>query len=278
MGANLARGRVRGDCIECPFHHWQFDCEGGVKHVPYSDRPPGGVLASTYPLVDVHGDLYLFHRCDGSPEDVEQPPPYQAPRLPEVDSGQFVPRGRHSIGRVGMHIVEIAENGVDSAHFLPLHGRFRVPWTQIPIPGVEIVHRAEWSVSPERAWVSHADDNAILRVLGRQVSAFEARVRVSYIGPGSLLCFRFDLAGWGEIALYQTLLPVSPLEQQVDLRWFADRRLPRLLVWYIIGNWISQFVQDIEIWENKIHVPQPRLCRDDGPIYEMRRWYRQFLP
>ena len=177
-----------------------------------------------------------------------------------------------------MHIVEIAENGVDSEHFLPLHGRFRVPCTQIPIPGVEIVHRAEWSVSPERAWVSHADDNAILRVLGRQVSAFEARVRVSYIGPGSLLCFRLDLAGWGEIALYQTLLPVSPLEQQVDLRWFADRRLPRLLVWYIIGNWISQFVQDIEIWENKIHVPQPRLCRDDGPIYEMRRWYRQFLP
>lgn len=37
-------------------------------------------------------------------------------------------------------------------------------------------------------------------------------------------------------------------------------------------------MQDIEIWENKRYVDRPRLCRDDGPVFRFRRWYRQFLP
>ncbi|MYE06844.1 MAG: Rieske 2Fe-2S domain-containing protein [Chloroflexi bacterium] len=278
LGANLARGRVRGDCIECPFHQWQFAGDGSVAHIPYSERPPARVLASTYPLSDVHGDLFLFHRSEGSQDVRDGPPPYEVPRLPEVDSGRFVPRGRHSAGRVGMHIIEIAENAVDTAHFQPLHGRFRVPWTQIPIPGVEIVHTAEWMLDAEYPWVMHFDDSVILRAFGRRIGRTESKARVSYYGPGSLLVFRFDLEGWGEIVMYQTFLPISPLEQQVDFRWFADRTIPRLLVWYVIGNWMSQFPQDIEIWENKVHEPQPKLCRDDGPVYEMRRWYQQFLP
>ena len=68
------------------------------------------------------------------------------------------------------------------------------------------------------------------------------------------------------------------LEQQVNFRWLADRRLPLLLVWYVVGNWISQWARDIHIWENEIYREHPRLCRDDGPVFRLRQWYRQFLP
>ena len=68
------------------------------------------------------------------------------------------------------------------------------------------------------------------------------------------------------------------MEQHVHFEWFAHRRLPRLLVWYVVGNWITQWQQDIEIWENKIHRRSPRLCGDDGPVFELRKWYAQFVP
>ncbi len=277
LGANLGLGRVRGDCIECPFHQWQFTGDGHVDHIPYSQRPPAGGLARTHHLEDVHGQLFLFHRADGSTQD-ECEPPYPVPRIPEMDDGRFVLRGHHNVGRIRMHIIEIAENAVDTAHFQPLHGQFRLPWTQIPIPKIEIVHSAKWTLDEESPWLMHFDDDVVLRVLGREFAQAGARVRVSYYGPGSLLLFRFTIPGRGEIAMYKTFLPIAPLEQQVDYRWFADRRMPRWLVWYVIGNWASQLPQDVDIWQNKTYLSRPVLCRDDGPVHQMRRWYQQFLP
>ena len=278
LGANLARGRVRGDCIECPFHQWQFAGDGSVGQIPYSQHLPSGTPARTYPLEEVHGQLFLYHRADGTASDEFQPPPYPAPRIPEMDDGSFAFRGHRDVGRVGMHIIEIAENAVDTAHFQPLHGQYRLPWTQIPVPKVEIVHSANWTLDEDAPWLMHFDDEVVLRIFGREYDWTHARARVSYYGPGSLLMFRIALPGRGEIAMYQTFLPISPLEQQIDLRWFADRSLPRWLVWYIVGNWASQLSQDVAIWRDKAYVPRPILCRDDGPVHRMRRWYQQFLP
>lgn len=279
MGANLARGRIRADCIECPFHQWQFAGDGSVEHIPYSEHPPAGSPARTYPLEEVHGQLFLYHRADGSSAgDAQEPPPYPVPRIPEMDDGSFVFRGHRNFGRVGMHIIEIAENAVDTAHFQPLHGQFRLPWTQIPIPKVDIVHTAKWTLDEDAPWMMHFDDEVALRIFGREYDWTHARARVSYYGPGSLLLFRITLPVRGEIVMYQTFLPISPLEQQIDLRWFADRNLPRWLVWYVIGNWASQLPQDAAIWQDKVYVPRPILCRDDGPVHQMRHWYQQFLP
>jgi 3-ketosteroid 9alpha-monooxygenase subunit A len=36
------------------------------------------------------------------------------------------------------------------------------------------------------------------------------------------------------------------------------------------------FQQDVEIWRNKSRVDNPLLCAEDGPVYQLRRWYEQF--
>jgi 3-ketosteroid 9alpha-monooxygenase subunit A len=36
------------------------------------------------------------------------------------------------------------------------------------------------------------------------------------------------------------------------------------------------FQQDVEIWTHKSRVDNPLLCADDGPVYQLRRWYEQF--
>jgi 3-ketosteroid 9alpha-monooxygenase subunit A len=36
------------------------------------------------------------------------------------------------------------------------------------------------------------------------------------------------------------------------------------------------FLQDVHIWKNKVAVQNPLLCEEDGPVYQLRRWYEQF--
>src|SRR5207302_9312293 len=36
------------------------------------------------------------------------------------------------------------------------------------------------------------------------------------------------------------------------------------------------FLQDVEIWKNKTKIDNPLLCEEDGPVYQLRRWYEQF--
>ena len=36
------------------------------------------------------------------------------------------------------------------------------------------------------------------------------------------------------------------------------------------------FEQDVQIWLHKSRVDNPLLCAEDGPVYQLRRWYEQF--
>ncbi len=43
------------------------------------------------------------------------------------------------------------------------------------------------------------------------------------------------------------------------------------------GEFIAKgFEQDIAIWKNKTRIENPLLCEEDGPVYQLRRWYEQF--
>ena len=43
------------------------------------------------------------------------------------------------------------------------------------------------------------------------------------------------------------------------------------------GTFIAKgFEQDVEIWKNKTRIENPLLCEEDGPVYQLRRWYEQF--
>lgn len=60
--------------------------------------------------------------------------------------------------------------------------------------------------------------------------------------------------------------------QEVTFRWYADRSMPQLLVWYIVGQWISQWKQDINIWENKKFAPKPVLVCVCVHVYAYMCW------
>lgn len=37
------------------------------------------------------------------------------------------------------------------------------------------------------------------------------------------------------------------------------------------------FSTDAEVWQQKTRVDNPLLCEEDGPVYQLRRWYEQFF-
>src|SRR3712207_9575000 len=36
------------------------------------------------------------------------------------------------------------------------------------------------------------------------------------------------------------------------------------------------FLGDVRIWQHKSRIDNPLLCEEDGPVYQLRRWYEQF--
>jgi 3-ketosteroid 9alpha-monooxygenase subunit A len=44
-----------------------------------------------------------------------------------------------------------------------------------------------------------------------------------------------------------------------------------------LGDFVKAgFEQDVAIWRNKARIDNPLLVEEDGPVYQLRRWYEQF--
>jgi nitrite reductase/ring-hydroxylating ferredoxin subunit len=60
LGADLGFGDVVGETVRCPFHHWQYGCDGACVAVPQG-RPPAFARQRTYPAEERHGYLFFFN-------------------------------------------------------------------------------------------------------------------------------------------------------------------------------------------------------------------------
>jgi cholesterol 7-dehydrogenase len=269
QGAHLAGGTVKDGCLECPFHHWRFECDGQVAEIPYSAAKTS-LHAERWPVCEYHGLILVYYSAERAD------PPY---RLEPVLPPQMVFRGAYDFGRpVRMHLIEFAENSADFQHFAPLHGRMHMPWTKWRIPLVTVHHSPTWETDPERPYICYFRNDAMLELAGKPLPDSRARASITFLGPGGVTIFRISLPKLGDVILFHTHLPTGPLSLDVQFRWYADPTVPRLLVSYVVGSWIAQWKNDIAIWENKFYQQRPMLVPGDGPVLELRRWFKQFYP
>ena len=271
QGANLAYGVVKGGRLQCPFHGWQVDGHGRIR--PHSRADVQQAAHRHWEAIDYYGMVMMYHSARPDAR-----APYRLPPLPKIDDRQLVLRGQYDAGEVDMHIIEFAENSVDFQHFPKLHGMMRIPWTGIRLPWIRIRHEPSWSLDDTLEHVSYFADEATLEIRGRVYERTRARALITFLGPGSIVKFDFSVPRIGAITMFQSHTPVAPLRQRVTFRWFAARHVPRILVSYVVGNWISQWRQDVAIWRRKIYRPRPPGAVDDGARGTMHKWYRQFYP
>ncbi len=62
-GVALSAGILRGDCIQCPFHGFEFDVNGRCTLIPANGRIsdiPKVFQAKAYPVRELHGLVYLW--------------------------------------------------------------------------------------------------------------------------------------------------------------------------------------------------------------------------
>jgi len=62
------------------------------------------------------------------------------------------------------------------------------------------------------------------------------------------------------------------VEKSPDLPADAEIIAAEQAAWVLRG-----FAQDVEIWKSKTRIDNPLLCEEDGPVYQLRRWYEQFF-
>jgi phenylpropionate dioxygenase-like ring-hydroxylating dioxygenase large terminal subunit len=58
-GASLSMGKQKGDCVQCPYHGWEYDGCGSLVKVPTTDNLPVKADVNSYNVVESGGFVWL---------------------------------------------------------------------------------------------------------------------------------------------------------------------------------------------------------------------------
>ena len=84
LGANLGvGGRVKGNCIECPFHGWTYDGETGkCVRIPYTSKIPSMAKTKVWPSVELNGLVFVWFDAE------DRDPYFFLEEHPDISSGK----------------------------------------------------------------------------------------------------------------------------------------------------------------------------------------------
>ena len=265
MGGDLSQGEVKGTEIACPFHDWRWGGDGRCKRVPYSKRVPKLARTATWLTLEQDGMLFVWN----DPE--RNPPPAEAtiPRIEGATSDEWTDWHWYTT-HVNTNCREIIDNVVDMAHFFYVHGGVPTYFKNI----FESHVATQYMNSESRADIGAPDGP---RVLGTTSVA-------SYFGPSFMID---DLTYHYEDGDQKTILinchyPIdaNSFVLQYGIIVKKSESLPDDVATETaigMGDFVKMgFEQDVAIWKNKARIDNPLLCEEDGPVYQLRRWYQQF--
>jgi 3-ketosteroid 9alpha-monooxygenase subunit A len=254
LGAHLGiGGRVCGDGIACPFHGWRFDGEGQLAEVPGLDRKPRA-SALAWPVCERNGRIFVWHHAEGLPPDYEVTG-YRP------DESEWTPWRSNSY-RVRVHVQDLTENIIDRSHFSAVHDM------EAPDSDHFDVRFEGTSMIVEQS----------LKVTAVDVAGYEIQTTSTSCGPG-IVAVEVSQDPI-EMLTYITQTPIDEELTEINL-CFSMKALPDEKATESISELNDritneQFTQDVPIWENKIYRDRPMLTKNDGPVAQYRRWFRQF--
>ncbi|CAN9504827.1 unnamed protein product [Ophioblennius macclurei] len=277
LGANLAvGGQVVGDCIECPFHGWQFrGNDGKCEKVPYSEKVPVFAKVRSWTSLEVNQQVLVWFHCDGDM------PEWTVPQQREIMQGEWVYRGRTE-HFINAHIQEIPENAADIAHLAHLHTAGILSGSDLHYTNSKswdfVRHnwKVQWEPESEpnkhcsRMLVKHA-----LTVFGCHWPLLDVHVVARQVGPG-LVFLLFNHSFLGRGVIMHCVTPVEPLLQCVSHTIFYQSNIPVMVPKFILKAECIQFERDVMIWNNKKYISKPLLVKEDSAIQKHRRWFSQF--
>jgi 3-ketosteroid 9alpha-monooxygenase subunit A len=269
LGAHLGHGgRVKGDCIECPFHGWGWGPDGANRYIPYEDRPNASKRLRVWPVREQHGCVFIWQQPDGQPPRWEVPDIFESFPDQEQDPEAYYrpyPELSTRYHREPVHPQVPAENAPDSIHFQYVHRASVTP----RLLNWEIVDQ-EWRFLT--GWPdSKSDDpdamalriHSILFGLGGAISAFEGsssyRLVFATTPVEDGFSDMFYSIWWPRRPGDDSEVPPPDLQERVE------------------KEFLITLEDDLEIWRYQDYVEHPALAKQDArPYGAVRRWARQF--
>ncbi|MGW9131892.1 Rieske 2Fe-2S domain-containing protein [Streptomyces sp. NPDC055681] len=272
MGGDLSMGTIKGDEVACPFHDWRWSGSGRCTAIPYARRVPPRAKTRAWTVLEENKQLFVWHDPQGNPP----PPEVTIPRIDAAFSDEWSDWTWNSVLIEGANCREIVDNVVDMAHFFYVHYSFPVYFKNIFEGHIATQHMN----SKGRDDISFGSNYAKAEGEQERVSRSDA----SYFGPSYMIDWLYGDNGLiqSESVLINCHYPVSPtsfvLQWGVIVKKVAgqsDEQVQRIAEATAKGV-AAGFLQDVEIWRNKTRIDNPLLCEEDGPVYQLRRWYQQF--
>ncbi len=267
MGGDLTQGEVKGDEVGCPFHDWRWGGDGKCKAIPYARRVPLRARTQAYETEIVNGQLFIWYDPEGSEPDREILP-YS---IPGIDTGEYTSWSWHVTEIEGSNCRELIDNVVGHGALLlrallvpdQLPQRLRGPQGD-PVHGVEGAPGQECGVR-RRGAVPQVRGDLLRAVVHDQLAVGRLQ----------------GLQDRGHPDQHPHRHQPELLHAAVRPDREEGRRASTTRPWRSSSEKYTKmfgegFLQDVHIWQNKVPVQNPLLCEEDGPVYQLRRWYEQF--
>lgn len=269
LGAHLGHGgKVKGDCVVCPYHGWGYGPDGANRFIPYEDRPNVSHSLRVWPVREQHGCIFMWHDPAAGPPRWELPDLFAVVAdLPDDPSNYYrsFPEMSVRYEREPVHPQITLENAPDTVHFEHVHGATVTP------------RLLDWSVEGPlyRATggfpIPQADggerialkNHAIACGVGGSYAIFEGSYHYR------LVFFTTPVDDTCSDLFYSIWWPREPGDQSdVPPAEVVDRARAQFL---------TTLHDDLEIWRYQVYVETPAFAQQDArPYGALRKWARQF--
>lgn len=273
LGSDLgpgAGGKIRDNCLVCPFHGYEYDVTGKCVATPFAP-PPKATRLSVFETRTIDDLVFAWWGNEG------RSPQWSLPEDPIMDEdwGEI----GYRIMRFPGHPQETTENSVDIAHLRYIHGYDNVhPVGEVSVEGPYLKSCFDFKRTRNVIGVkSIYDVSAVTHVYGFGYSYVE--IREHSIGMDARL---WVLATPTEEKHLEMVLASQMRKLRKPKRFIAGLRfLPpgwrtRAMNEIILTSQKRDVLQDVTIWGRKQYRPRPRLCQSDGEIGKFRRYCGQF--
>lgn len=260
MGADLSKGEVKGNSVVCPFHGWSWGSDGVCDDIPYAERIPKKAVIKSWPTLERNGLVFVWNDPEGNPPIPEQEPR----RIEDYYSGEWTD-WNIAVVPIESNCRELVDNMCDMAHFGPVH-----------YSSVETFN----NIQDGHVFTQHMTG-------GHDILADEGQGFTStatYEGPAYMTTTMTGSMDGDPVTTHLLVAHVPVHMEKFDIRLGVmlkknpnlNEKQNQAMVDEYTQKSIESFIQDVEIWNNKIRVDNPLMCDGDGPINMVRKWYSQF--
>jgi 3-ketosteroid 9alpha-monooxygenase subunit A len=270
MGGDLSQGQVKGNEIACPFHDWRWGGDGRCKQIPYARRVPLRARTAAWPTLVQDGMVFVWNDPEGNPP----PADVTIPRIPQVEDDRWTDWIWYETVIEGANCREIVDNVVDMAHFFYVHYSFPTYFKNVfegtsayqymNGDGREDVRPA----TPSKSNPTVLGTTSVAAYHGPSFMIDEVTYHYEDLDVDTILInCHYPIDENSFVLQYGIIVEKKEGISDEDAELMAAKT----------GKFIKYgFEQDVAIWKSKARIDNPLLCEEDGPVYQLRRWYQQF--